>query len=45
MILSSNNLFSQITGHVLGVLFTIALVMVLLENIFPEWFRKHIKRK
>ena len=45
MILNNDCIFFEILGHILGVLFTIGLIMVLLENIFPEWFNKYIKRR
>lgn len=36
---------SKIIGNTLGFLIALGLIMALLEHIFPEWFRKHIKRK
>lgn len=45
MPLHNHSLLSQIIGHILGVLFTFGMIMLLLENLFPEWFNKHIKKK
>lgn len=45
MIVNNDSIFFEILGHILGVLFTIGLIMVLLENIFSEWFNKHIKKR